>query len=53
MPVSYAKQKKHIYAWREQHKDHYNEIARYHNNRYYAWKRISKIYLNILFSPEE
>ena len=46
--VSYAANKKHIYAWREKNYDHFLRIQRDNQRKYDAWKREKKIFLNIL-----
>ena len=48
MPLPYAKNKQHIYKWRENHLERAREINCKYQRKYDAWKRISKIYLQIL-----
>ncbi len=48
MPLSYSQNKKHIYAWRENNKDKHLATCRKFQRKYDEWKRIKKIYLNIL-----
>jgi hypothetical protein len=48
MPTTYAKNKKHIYKWLEHNQDRHREINRKNQRKYEAWKRIQKIYFNIL-----
>jgi hypothetical protein len=48
MPLTYTKNKKHIYALREKNKTKYNEGCKLGTRKYDCWKRIQKIYLNIL-----
>lgn len=48
MPTSYAKNKQHIYAWRQKNLEKKREIDRKSMNRYRNWKKISAIFLNIL-----
>lgn len=45
---NYAQNKTHIYKWRETHAEKYRELNRLHNIKYCNWKKISKIYLQIL-----
>ena len=44
----YQSNKPHIYKWVEQNYERYNEIQRKSQAKYESWKRISKIYRNIL-----
>jgi hypothetical protein len=44
----YQCNKPHIYKWVEENHERYNEIQRKSQAKYEAWKRISKIYRNIL-----
>jgi hypothetical protein len=48
MPLKYSQHKKHIYTWREKNPDHYKVVNKLWQRKYDAWKRIQKIYLNIL-----
>ena len=48
MPLSYAKNKVHIYKYKETHLDKCREIDRLSKRRKYAWKKVSKEFLNIL-----
>ena len=48
MPLPYIQNKKHIYAWRENNKTQYNAGNKLWPRKYNDWKRIQKIYLNIL-----
>lgn len=48
MPLPYAKNKKHIDKWVANNRDRYNELCRIKQRKYDEWKRVSKIYLNIL-----
>jgi len=48
MPLTYTKNKKHIYAWREKNKTKYNSKNKLWQKKYNNWKKIQKIYLNIL-----
>lgn len=47
MPT-YAKNKIHIYKWRETHLEHNRELNRKYKRKFDAWKRIQKEFLNIL-----
>lgn len=48
MPTTYAKNKVHIYAWRQKNLTAMREVNRKSSNKYYTWKRIQKEFLNIL-----
>ncbi len=48
MPLPYKQNKVHIYSWRENNHERYNEINKLSKRRYDEWKRVSKIFLNIL-----
>jgi hypothetical protein len=48
MPLPYIQNKKHIYAWRENNKTQYNTGCKLRQRKYDGWKRIQKIYFNIL-----
>jgi hypothetical protein len=48
MTTTYIKNKKHIYNWVENHREHYRELTRKHKAKYDNWKKIQKIYLRIL-----
>jgi hypothetical protein len=48
MPLIYAKNKVHIDNWRKNNADKKKELDNKHHKRYYCWKKIQKIYLNIL-----
>jgi len=51
--VSYAKNKVHIYAWRETHKEQYNEYKRnYDDKQYQAQYRAYKKECKRLFAIE-
>ena len=50
MPTTYAKNKSHIYAWREKNIDAVRALNRKSTAKYYAWKRIQKEFLNILLN---
>jgi hypothetical protein len=47
-PPSYKQNKKHIYLWRESNKEQYNQICRKSKQKYDAWKKVQKEFLNIL-----
>lgn len=55
MPLSYAKNKKHIYNWREKNHDKVNELGRkyaktqYDKECYYSYERIAKQLRKIVF----
>jgi hypothetical protein len=44
----YLYNKKYILKWRENHREEYNDIQKYHQKKYDNWKRVQKIYLRIL-----
>lgn len=46
--ASYAKNKKHIYKYRETHPEKCREVCRRHKAKAYLWKRAQRIYLGIL-----
>lgn len=48
MPPTYEQNKSHIYKYRITHREQFLELNRRSKRRYDAWKRIQKIYLNIL-----
>jgi len=48
MTYPYQLNKVHIYNWREKNLDHNRLINRKSKRKYDAWKKIKKIYLNIL-----
>jgi len=48
MPLPYKQNKTHIYKWREENLEHNKANNRKCSKKYYGWKRISKIYLQIL-----
>jgi len=48
MPTTYAKNKKHIYNWRENNLDVVREKNKNYMVKYMRWKRIQKEYLAIL-----
>ena len=50
MGLTYQQNKKHIYAWREKHKEHYIEKHKIHQRKYDAWRREKKIFLKILLN---
>ena len=52
MPLAYAKNKVHIYKYRITHREQFLEMNRISKRRYDAWKRIQKIYLNILLDED-
>lgn len=49
MPTTYAKNKSHIYAWRQKNIDTVREINRKSKHKRDVWKKIQKEFLNILF----
>ena len=49
MPLAYTFNKKHIYRWRENNVERRREINKLSMRRKYAWNKISKEFLNILF----
>ncbi len=50
MPTTYAKNKAHIYAWRQKNGDAMREVNRKSSHKYYTWKKIQKEFLNILIN---
>ena len=48
MPLTNAKNKKHIYAWRELNRDKHLEMCKRYKKRQMEWAKIRKIYFNIL-----
>jgi len=44
----YLYNKKNILKWRENHREEYNYVQKFHQRKYNDWKRIQKIYFNIL-----
>jgi hypothetical protein len=50
MPLPYIQNKKHIYAWIENNKTQYNMGCKLRQRKYDCWKRIQKVYLNILLN---
>lgn len=48
MPLSYQQNKKHTDNWIKNNRERYRELVRNRVAKYDAWKRIQKIYLNIL-----
>ena len=48
MPLSYSQNKVHIYKYRVNNLDKVREIDRLSKKRKYAWKKVSKEFLNIL-----
>ena len=50
MPLPYNQNKKHIYNWIERNLDRRREINRKNQRKYDCWKRIQKVYLNILLN---
>jgi hypothetical protein len=51
MPLTYSKNKQHIYNWRMNHIDHYHALNRIHQRKYQTWKKIKFEFLSILL-PE-
>ena len=53
MPLPYAQNKKHIYAWvnnnRELHNDYARNWMRYRRSPEYEYEKICKIFRHILF----
>ena len=52
MPLSYEKNKKHIYKWRETHKEIHKNKQKLYQRRYDAWMKIKKEFLKILIDLE-
>ena len=48
MTYPYHLNKVHVYNWRKNNPDQLRLINRNANRKYDAWKKIKKIYLNIL-----
>ena len=48
MPLTYSKNKVHIYKWRQNNKEKHNEMSKIYQRKYDAWKRETKIFRNIL-----
>lgn len=48
MPTTYAKNKAHIYAWRQKNIDTIRIANRKYKHKYDVWKKIQKEFLNIL-----
>jgi len=48
MPLKYTQNKKHIYNWRETHKQEWLDYHKITQRKYDNWKRIKKIFMNIL-----
>lgn len=48
MPTTYQKNKQHIYKWRQDNYEKMKSINRKSAHKYYVWKKVSVIYLNIL-----
>jgi hypothetical protein len=46
--ATYAKNKKHIYAWREKNADKNREVNRIAKRRHDLWIKIQKVFLGIL-----
>lgn len=51
MAPTYEQNKKHIYKYRSTHPEKHREIDRRHKSKAYAWKKIQKMFLNILLEP--
>jgi hypothetical protein len=45
---TYAQNKEHIYKWREQNKNKYNELSAKSMIKYRLWKKIRFEFFNIL-----
>lgn len=45
---NYSQNKSHIYKWRETHLEQNREVNRRAKSKYDAWKKITKIYFQIL-----
>ena len=50
MPQTYQQKKAHIYTWVAKNPDKHREINKISQRRYDGWKRIQKIYFNILLN---
>ena len=50
MSPTYAQNKIHIYKWREKPENHqkHNEMSAKFMARYRSWKKMQKVFLNIL-----
>lgn len=48
MPSNYAKNKQHIYRYRETHLEKCREICRRYKSRLDKWRQAQRIYLGIL-----
>lgn len=48
MPLPYKQNKVHIYNWRENNKENFNEYCKIRQRKYDAWKRETKKFRNIL-----
>lgn len=48
MALSYSKNKPHILKWRENNRDRYNEINKVNKRKSDNWKKIKRIFCNIL-----
>lgn len=46
--VTYAKNKRHIYAWREKNAVKNREYVKLAKRKYDSWKKIQKVFLAIL-----
>ena len=49
MSLPYKMNKKHIYKWRKTNMPRVLEINKKSNRKSYAWQKIQRIFLNILF----
>jgi hypothetical protein len=48
MSATYQANKKYIYAWRNNHREEYNERCRVNMKKAYQWQKIKLIFLQIL-----
>jgi len=48
MTYPYAKNKVHIYKWRQNNIEAFNELSKKHQRKYRIWIKIKKEFLNIL-----
>jgi hypothetical protein len=48
MPPTYQQNKAHIYNWRAKNPDKQRAVVRKSKQKYDNWKKIQKVYLNIL-----
>jgi hypothetical protein len=48
MPPTYEQNKSHIYNWRAKNPDKYRANVRKAQKKYENWKKIQKVFLNIL-----